>query len=108
MNATEQISKHYSNLISGYPAGYSFFASSNIINDETKFNLIVIVYKEKSELDLVFENINENYKPSLFILSLKDDETPDIFSNYKLINNKITFYRCHNFVCEPGTNILPR
>ncbi|MDP3442002.1 MAG: thioredoxin domain-containing protein [Ignavibacteria bacterium] len=108
MNAKEQISKHYSNLISGYPAGYSFFASSNIVCDETKFNLIVIVYKEKSELDSFIKSINENYNPSLFILSLKDDETPDIFSNYKLINNKITFYRCHNFVCEPATNILPQ
>ncbi|MBX3006913.1 MAG: thioredoxin domain-containing protein [Melioribacteraceae bacterium] len=103
----EKISRHYANLINTYPAGYSYFAASNLVYSGERLSLLVIVYKDKNELDQLIKKLSAKNNPSLFLIMLHNSDLPEIFANYKMINNKITFYHCYKYVCEPATNILP-
>ncbi|WP_312092398.1 thioredoxin domain-containing protein [Aminipila sp.] len=77
-----------------YPAGYSFFlmALSMYLNPAED---IVCVLKDKSDLDKLKgkTGLNTNVR----ILEKPTDE-------YKLINEKTTFYVCKNHSCLPPTN----
>ncbi|MHC1723698.1 MAG: thioredoxin domain-containing protein [Aminipila sp.] len=75
-----------------YPAGYSFFllALSMYLNP---LEDIVCVLKDKADLKGLKTKLNANIR----ILENETDE-------YKIINNKTTFYICKNHSCLPPTN----
>lgn len=81
-----------------YPAGYSFFliAVSLYMNP---LEDIVCVLKEKNDLEII--KAKRKFNTNIRILESQTDE-------YKLINNKTTFYVCKNHTCMPPTNDLKK
>jgi len=77
-----------------YPAGYSFYllALSMYLNPAEH---IVCVLKNESDLENLRNNIKLN--TNIKILKIPTEE-------YKLINDKTTFYICKNHGCLPPTN----
>lgn len=84
--------KFMSSCAKKYPIGHSFFMLS-LTEYLSPQPHVVCVLKDKSDLFMI--------KPYLFCdLIILEHETKE----YKLINDKITFYICKNYMCKPPTN----
>lgn len=81
-----------------YPAGYSFFLNALYSYLEPLVDVVCIL-KDKDEL-------NEIFRRDLFNVNIKilEKETEE----YKLINNKTTYYICKNHSCMPPTNDITK
>lgn len=81
-----------------YPAGYSFFLNALYSYLEPLVDVVCIL-KDKDEL-------NELVRRDLFNVNIKilEKETEE----YKLINNKTTYYICKNYSCMPPTNDITK
>ena len=93
--AEEQL-KFVSSEAIQYPSGYSFYllALSIYINPVES---VTVVLKDKADFEILKDKFNLNT-----ILTVLDEPTDE----YKLLNDKTTFYVCKNHSCMPPTNEL--
>lgn len=83
----------------------SSFIMSGLIENETRMELIAVVDKNNSLDESISRIINENYIPNLVLRILNlSHPLPDGFREYKMLNDKPTYYLCKNHSCEAPTN----
>lgn len=93
----EALEKHInfmSSATADYPTGNSFYLLSLLMYTYPQKS-IVCVLKNKADKENLKFPLNSNIK----VLDEPNDE-------YKLVNNKTTFYVCENHSCKPPTNEL--
>lgn len=77
-----------------YPTGNSFYLLSLLMYTYPQKSIVCVISNKSDKEKLKFP-LNSNIK----ILDEPNDE-------YKLLNNKTTFYVCENYSCKPPTNEL--
>lgn len=83
-----------SSAASMYPMGNSFYLSALLLKIEPVQLIVCVLKDEKDRKELKFP-LNANIK----ILTVQTEE-------YKLINERTTFYICDNYKCKPPSNKL--
>ena len=81
--------------VQDYPAGHSMFLFASILNENLPEHITVVL---KNEEDLI--ELPENL-PLLANISVVNDG-----EEYKLINDKTTYYVCKNNICESPKNYI--
>ncbi|HZW38961.1 MAG TPA: thioredoxin domain-containing protein [Ignavibacteriaceae bacterium] len=95
------LSKAFSSQIGNYPAGYTQFLCGLYLVLGSGNEIVIVDGGDASKYT---EYLNENYNPSNTIIVLKEDNKPENFSTFKLIDNKTTVYICKNFQCNMPVN----
>lgn len=94
----ETILKNHINFMSSatadFPTGNSFYLLSLLMYIYPQKNIVCVLNSQTDKEKLKFP-LNSNVK----VLDNPTDE-------YKLLNNKTTFYVCENYSCKPPTNKL--
>ena len=94
------------------PSGFAHMITGFMFNIKDPIQLVIVPDSKEHDLNQIFEKINLKYYPNKVIL-LKDISKPAELEkiapwvkDYKMMNNKPTYYLCENFVCKrPTTNL---
>ncbi|MDA8753943.1 hypothetical protein N9N24_05535, partial [Candidatus Marinimicrobia bacterium] len=94
------------------PSGFAHMITGFMFNIKNPIQLVIVADCKKDDLSQVFEKINLKYSPNKVVL-LKDiskpaelEEIAPWVKNYKMMDNKPTYYLCEDFVCKrPTTNL---
>mgnify|MGYP003969337547 FL=1 len=94
------------------PSGFAHMITGFMFNIKDPIQLVIVADCKKHDLSQVFEKINLKYSPNKVVL-LKDiskpaelEEIAPWVKNYKMMDNKPTYYLCEDFVCKrPTTNL---
>ena len=94
------------------PSGFSHMITGFMFNIKDPIQLVIVADSREHDLNKIFEKINLKYYPNKVIL-LKDISKPEELEgiapwvkDYKIMDNKPTYYLCKDFVCKrPTTNL---
>ena len=104
--------KYFSNISKQSLTGFSHMTTGFMFDYKDPIELVIVGDGEKVDLRILSNKINEVYYPNKIILfkdASSDSHLEKIapwVKDYKMIDNKTTYYLCKNFSCErPTTNI---
>ena len=94
------------------PSGFAHMLTGFMFDSKNPKELVLVSEKNNDEVKVIINTIQNIYAPNKVILLKTNSNSKKILKiapwikNYKMKNNKLTFYLCENFSCkQPTTNI---